>query len=408
MPHPPIYHFFISHKKSEATSCARYLKLLLQRYDRNLKIFYDSDDLIDLNQLKKYIEDTSTIIILLTENYFNSFWCFFEFMIFTVLNKPLVCFIFSEDNTKFESINLENIYDGFNKYQQKYITDIIAGDISTVLSDMHIKIISLISDSEIIPTFTDVNTNINLFRDTALIKMDTIIKNAKFTGIESTGSDSTSAKSIGTESTGSDSTSVESTRTEHNICLSFLKDTRYCENTDLSKFILVGYKKWEVISTAKIIKYLCITDLEISPYLLFDTTNLNINFNKCNTVVIVLLYDECLIDAQFANNLLFIHEEAKKSDKTIIFQGLKVDTNFEYLEIDKIDEITEKLYSGDINKKSAIQSIYIMLIKQYISIPFDSYQSLDILKIQLLQIKKRLLHFLPESECQFYSKISHI
>lgn len=392
MPHPPIYYFFISHKKIEATACARYLKLLIHRYDSNLKVFYDSDDLIDLNKLYYYIDNSGIIIILLTDNYFNSFWCFFEFMVFTILNKPLVCFIFSENKTILTSINLKDIYNGFNEYQKNYISDninkvSITKDVVIVMSEMQTKISLLISDSILIPPFTDVDTNINLFRDSALIKIDTIIKSAK-----TTSSDTTSF----------DITSSDTTSTKYNTCLSILKDNRYCENNIVSKFITVGYKNWEVVSIAKIIKHLCITDLRIDSYLLFDKNIGSITTNKCNTVIIVLLYGDCLMQSQFADNLLFIYEK----DTGIIFQGIKVDTNFEYPEIDKIDEIVKKLYPTDIQKKTTIRNIYIMLIKQYISIPFDSYQSLDILKIQLLQIIKRLSHFLPN--CQFSFEMSHI
>lgn len=365
------YDFFVSHTKSEATASARYLKILLIQYKSTLKIFYDSDDLIDLNNLYQYINHTTKIIILLTEKYFKSFWCFFEFMVFTKLKKKedIICFMF-HDCKKYldswiknvQSHKLKKRYNRFTPYQKEYIKKQLKDDIS---DDFFNKMYVLIKNMQIIEIeqLSSIISNINLFRDTALFYMKDHIDSISDTNI----SDVTNNLSL----------------------------LSCCTSEDLAKnIILVGYLHHEIVSIAKIIRFL-FKQSRINTCLFFKETD-TIKIESCNTVVIVLLYDNCLEKIEFAENLLSINKFSDKSNK-IIFQGIQVDYKFKYLETEEIEDIVERLLLNDDDKQILI-GIYIMLIKQYISIPFDSYQSLDILNTQLSLIKKRLIYFLPN--CQ--------
>jgi hypothetical protein len=87
-----------------------------------------------------------------------------------------------------------------------------------------------------------------------------------------------------------------------------------------------------------------------------------IQFSECNSVAIVVLYDDCLEKIEF--------------EKT-----------------EEIAGIVEKLSLSEDDKQTLIE-IYIMLIKHNISMSFDSYQSLDILNTQMKLIIHRIIFFL--------------
>jgi hypothetical protein len=356
------YDFFISHKKSEATASARYLKLLLIYYKSKLKIFYDSDDLIDLNDLYQYINHTKTIIILLTKKYFRSFWCFFEFMVFTMLQKKIICFMFPDSKnyldswiTNIKSSKLIKRYNSFTPYQKEYIKKQLKDDISDDFFDNmcdSIKNMQIIKIKELSST----TSNINIFRNTVL---KTMRKHLSIT---------------------LDSSVIK----KSDPSCKALQDSS-------NNIILVGYLHHEIVSIAKIIRFL-FKESKIGTCLFFKDTD-SIRLSNCNTVAIVLLYDNCLENTEFVNNLLSLNKFSDETNK-IIFQGIQVDNKFKYLEIEEIEDIVDQLSFND-DDKQILTDIYIMLIKQYISIPFDSYQSLDILKTQLSLIIKRLIYFLP-------------
>lgn len=80
------YHIFLSHKKIEAQIFARYIKMILKLYYNDLNIFYDADNLFDLKTLPGIIDNSiekannyeMLIIIILTKEYLNSYWCQLE------------------------------------------------------------------------------------------------------------------------------------------------------------------------------------------------------------------------------------------------------------------------------------------------------------------------------------------
>jgi hypothetical protein len=356
------YDFFVSHTKSEATACARYLKLLLTQYNSNLKIFYDSDDLIDLNQLNQYITNTNKIIILLTKKYFKSFWCFFEFMVFTKLEKDIICFMFPDDKNylvnwiaNLTDIKLKKIYDRFTPYQKRYIRQLDIDNYEHFFKKM-CTLIKNLNKIEI----KKITDSLNIFRKTVLTEMKDHIKLT----------DSITEKEIKGEEPSCDLTQDGS-----------------------PNIILVGHLDHEIVSIAKIIRYF-LKQKEKKACLFFKETD-TIKLSRCNSVVIVLLYDDCLEKIEFAKNLLSLHKESTKDNIKIIFQGILVDHKFKFIETEEIEDIVEKLSLSEDDKQTLIE-IYIMLIKQYISIPFDSYQSLNILNVQFLLIVKRLISFLPD------------
>jgi len=82
--HQKAYRWFLCHQKASAGAFARMLKVfLVEKYDRG--VFLDSDDLVDLSKLFRYIEcDTEFLVPLCTKEILFSPWCLGEIAVSTL------------------------------------------------------------------------------------------------------------------------------------------------------------------------------------------------------------------------------------------------------------------------------------------------------------------------------------
>ena len=104
------YDLFISHKQSTGGHLAMSIKLLLLNKNPNLNIYLDVDDLKNIHDLEKNIIDSSNLLLLITDNVFNSKYVIFE--LDTALKyKKNIIIIWDKDNCSFPDINIipENI-----------------------------------------------------------------------------------------------------------------------------------------------------------------------------------------------------------------------------------------------------------------------------------------------------------
>lgn len=65
------YDIFISHRQSNGGQLAMIIKLLLENKNPNLKIFLDVDDLNNIHNLEKNIENSENVLLLITEGVFE-------------------------------------------------------------------------------------------------------------------------------------------------------------------------------------------------------------------------------------------------------------------------------------------------------------------------------------------------
>ena len=85
-----FYHMFLSHIWSSGQDQVALIKKLMQQLVPGVRVFLDVDDLEDIGKLEEYIEESSSVLIFLSQGYFSSSNCLREVYHAVHLNKPLI------------------------------------------------------------------------------------------------------------------------------------------------------------------------------------------------------------------------------------------------------------------------------------------------------------------------------
>jgi len=161
---------FISHNKLDASIFARYIKLTMELFLNNnskydptynseecepplcYKIFYDSDHLYNLKLLFEIIQNNNDMFcfILLTPSYFKSFWCMIELYLMMKYCKNIIILLpftnLNSSDITHNEINTQTIYLKKNNFNinettlpENYFTNLVTTINSYYVNDINIQ-----------------------------------------------------------------------------------------------------------------------------------------------------------------------------------------------------------------------------------------------------------------------------
>ena len=110
------YHLFLSHVWSTAQDSAAIIKRMLTLLMPGISIFLDIDDLEDIGDLERYVDESQCVLIMMTRGYFTSTNCLRELDHSLTTKKPLV--LLHEDDVSKGGAPLAKLRIEFEKHER--------------------------------------------------------------------------------------------------------------------------------------------------------------------------------------------------------------------------------------------------------------------------------------------------
>ena len=120
-----LFHLFLSHVWSSGQDQMAVMKRSLQRLLPGVRIFLDVDDLQEIGDLERYVDETALVLIFLSKGYFNSRNCLREARAVQSKRKPIT--LCQEINTSKGGITLADSYQECPEDLRQYVFKLPSG-----------------------------------------------------------------------------------------------------------------------------------------------------------------------------------------------------------------------------------------------------------------------------------------